>query len=193
MKGWRVAYAVAVCALLAYALSLSRAPYVKVTKVTIDGVEITFSLVDPPDVWVPRKVVVSRGDKVLVAVDVARVTLVMGCGSQTLWVDGKRLYVSCCHSGCSAIVTGYGSYNVREGRCTYNVVWSRTSSVSLSLGALSLGRAPQPSTSYWSDRYLLFCEPEQQQQRPVAVGGAPALKPQERYVLIDLRRWLSET
>jgi hypothetical protein len=56
-------------------------PYVKVTKVTIDGVEITFPLVDQPDVWVPRKVVVSRGDKVLVAVERAP-QYPMVCGFQ---------------------------------------------------------------------------------------------------------------
>jgi hypothetical protein len=122
-------------------------PHVKVTKVTIDGVELTFALVEPPEAWVPRKVVVSRGNEVLVAVEVSRVTLIMGCQSKELWVGGGRLYVWCCGKSCSAIITGYGSYNAREGRCVYSVSWSRTSSVSLSLGDLSLGRAPQPSTS----------------------------------------------
>lgn len=169
-------------------------PHVKVTKVVIDGVELTFTLVEPPDVWVPRKVVVSRGGEILVAVNVERVTLVMGCQSKETWVGGGRLYVWCCHSGCSATITGYGSYDVREGRCTYSVSWSRTSSVSLSLGDLSLGRAPRPSTSYWSSRTLLYCEPEPQrpQQTPVTAGGAPAQRPQEKYVFIDLRRWLYE-
>lgn len=168
-------------------------PHVTVTKVTIDGVELTFALVEPPEAWVPRKVVVSRGNEVLVAVEVSRVTLIMGCQSKELWVGGGRLRVWCCGKSCSAIITGYGSYNTREGRCVYSVSWSRTSSVSLSLGDLALGQAPQPSTSYWSSRTLLYCEPEPQPPpRPVATGGAPAQRPQEKYVLVELRRWLSE-
>lgn len=169
-------------------------PHVKVTKVTIDGVELTFSLIEPPEIWVPRKVVVSRGDEVLVAVEVSRVTLMMGCQSKETWAGGGRLRVWCCGSGCSAIITSYGSYRERQGRCVYAVSWSRTSSVSLSLGALSLGQAPQPTTSYWSSRTLLFCEPEPQPppRSVTAGGGAPAQRPQEKYVLIDVRRWLSE-
>jgi hypothetical protein len=167
-------------------------PHVTVTKVTIDGVELTFALVDPPDVWVPKKVVVSRGGEVLVAVEVSRYTQVMGCQSKETWAGG-RLSVWCCGSGCSATITSYGSYNERQGRCVYSISWSRTSSVSLSLGALALGRAPQPTTSYWSSRTLLYCEPEPQPPpRPVAAGGAPAQKPQEKYLLVEVRRWLSE-
>jgi hypothetical protein len=168
-------------------------PHVKITKVNIDGVELTFSLIEPPEIWVPRKVVVSRGDEILVAVEVSRVTLMMGCQSKETWVGGGRLRVWCCASGCGAIITGYGTYNERQGRCTYSVSWSRTTSVSLSLGNLSLGRAPQPTTSYWSSRTLLYCEPEPQPQpRPVAAGGAPAQNPQQRHLLVEVRRWLSE-
>jgi GT2 family glycosyltransferase len=61
--------------------------------------------------------------------------------------------------------------------------------VSLSFDDLSLGRVPTPTTSYWSKRYLLYCEPEPQPpQTTTASSGGPPPRRQERYLLIELAR-----
>jgi hypothetical protein len=45
---------------------------VKTVKASVGGVELTFALIEPPEPWLPRKLVVSLGGKPLLATEAQR-------------------------------------------------------------------------------------------------------------------------
>jgi hypothetical protein len=157
-------------------------PYVKTVKASVGGVELTFALIEPPEPWLPRKLVVSLGGKPLLAAEAQRLTLSMSYASAENEAGGKKLRVWCGGTQCSVTVTWSGSRTEKRDRCAYSVASSCTTTAALTLGDIAAGRALASVTKCVENWYgPLYCETQPARPRETQPAGpAPPLPKQKR-------------
>lgn len=145
----------------AYAATTGQLPPPYAAKASVGGVELAFALIEPPEPWLPRKLVVSLGGKPLLAAEAQRLTLSMSYASAENEAGGKKLRVWCGGTQCSVTVTWSGSRTEKRDRCAYSVASSCTTTAALTLGDIAAGRAPASVTKCVENWYgPLYCEPQ---------------------------------
>lgn len=161
-------------------------PYVKAVERSVaPGVSVRVALLDPPDPWLPKKLVVLVNGEAWYAADVSRVAnavdpAVRGARVER-GVNGRVVYVTVGERG-----VGVDVVEVVEGAsggCAYVEVWVRSWDVRV--GDVLAGRAPEVRARRVSGPTPRGCNAPQQPPEREAPAGArappPALAAAERW------------